>query len=42
MEIQNDKTTELVELNAAELANVDGGWYVSLLWGAIEFGSSHN
>ena len=30
---------EVEELDSSEMENIDGGWYVSLLWGAIEFGN---
>ena len=29
-------------LSNEEMMEIDGGWYVKLLWGLIEFGSSHN
>ena len=30
---------EVEELDSSEMEDIDGGWYVKLLWGAIEFGN---
>lgn len=37
--ITPDTQSFLHELKKQEIGDVLGGWYVRLLWGAIEFGS---